>query len=140
MAQTKMKEYIYPLRIYYEDTDFNGFVYFANYLKYMERATTHLIAELGLKATDLKKLNALIAVRSVQCHYFRPATLDDEIEVVTKVANYNEVTITWDYTIRSRINKEIIYCHATIERVCVNLQLFPIKLPDPILSLVAKFA
>jgi acyl-CoA thioester hydrolase len=131
-----MKEYIYPLRIYYEDTDFNGFVYFANYLKYMERASTHYISEQGIKATDLKAIDALIAVRSVKCDYIRPAKLDDDIEVVTTVSAYTNVNITFEYTIRSQKDPNLVYCRATIERLCVNHALQPIKIPQKLLAIL----
>lgn len=131
-----MKQYIYPVRIYYEDTDFNGFVYFTNYLKYMERASTHYLGEHGVKAENLKAMDALIAVRSVKCDYIRPAKLDDDIEVVTSVSAYTAVSITFEYTLRAKHDHNLTYCRATIERLCINQKLLPIKIPEALLNVL----
>ena len=136
-----MHEFIYPLRISYEDTDFNGYVYFPNYLKYMERAVTNLIYEKGIRMTDLIKQDILIGVRSVQCKYFRPAQMEDEVEVVSKIHSHTEVIITWDHTIRSQKDKNYIYCHGLIENVCFHRQqLKPMKLLPELRELINKYA
>lgn len=134
--RNSMVNFTYPLQIYYEDTDVNGFVYFTNYLKYMERATTDLIGKFNLKASDLLAMDTLIAVRSIECKYFRPARLDDKVEVVSRVQSYTQVTINWEQTVRSQDNKELIYCHAIIERLCINRQLQPIPLPAQLIEIL----
>ena len=72
----------YGLRVYYEDTDALGMVYYANYLKYAERARTEMIRLLGF-ATFSRDNGAAFAVRRCEVDYFSPAHLDDEIEVVS---------------------------------------------------------
>ncbi|MEE9388600.1 MAG: tol-pal system-associated acyl-CoA thioesterase [Paracoccaceae bacterium] len=76
----------FQLRIYYEDTDLAGIVYYANYLKFIERARSEFVRELGF---DQKALHAeqgiVIAVRRVEADYLQPARFDDELEVQTIV-------------------------------------------------------
>ena len=72
----------YGLRVYYEDTDALGMVYYANYLKYAERARTEMIRLLGF-ATISRDNNTTLAVRRCEVDYLSPALLDDELEVVS---------------------------------------------------------
>ena len=74
--------YRYGLRVYYEDTDALGMVYYANYLKYAERARTEMIRLLGF-ATISRDNDTAFAVRRCAVDYFSPARLDDELEVVS---------------------------------------------------------
>jgi len=72
----------YGLRVYYEDTDALGMVYYANYLKYAERARTEMIRLLGF-ATIGRENNTAFAVRRCEVDYLSPARLDDELEVAS---------------------------------------------------------
>ena len=74
------------LRVYYEDTDLAGIVYYANYLKYIERARTEFVRSLGIDQTQLKSDSGIVfAVRRVEADYLVPARFDDEIGVLTTV-------------------------------------------------------
>lgn len=81
-----MQNFSMPVRVYYEDTDAGGVVYYANYLCYLERARTELLRSLGIGQAALA-VNAGIAfaVRSLSVEYLKPARLDDALEVVTAV-------------------------------------------------------
>ena len=73
------------LRVYYEDTDLAGIVYYANYLKFIERARTEWVRELGVDQGTLKSEAGIVfAVRRVEVEYLRPARFDDVIEVETE--------------------------------------------------------
>ena len=74
------------VRVYYEDTDAGGVVYYANYLKYLERARTEFIRALGVEQRALTEQSGLaFAVRSLSAEYLKPARLDDELLVTTAV-------------------------------------------------------
>lgn len=73
----------FTLRVYYEDTDLAGIVYYANYLKYIERARTEWVRSLGVDQTALKAEGLVFAVRRLQADYLKPAHFDDELRVDT---------------------------------------------------------
>jgi acyl-CoA thioester hydrolase len=76
----------FSCRVYYEDTDLAGIVYYANYLKFIERARTEWVREIGVDQGALKADTGIVfAVRRVEADYLAPARLDDEIEVRTRV-------------------------------------------------------
>lgn len=83
------KTFILPVRVYYEDTDAGGVVYYANYLKYAERARTEMLRHLGIENSVLQARHGLaFVVRHISVDYMRPARLDDRLEVgliLTKV-------------------------------------------------------
>ncbi len=78
-------EFRLPLRVYYEDTDAAGVVYYANYLRFMERARTEWLRALGYEQTALARQGIAFAARSVTAEYLKPARLDDVIEVVSSI-------------------------------------------------------
>ena len=74
----------WPVRVYYEDTDSGGVVYYANYLRFMERARTEWMRELGFEQDVLiREEGVIFAVRSAKVDYLRPALFNDELNVVT---------------------------------------------------------
>ncbi len=76
--------HILPLRVYYEDTDLAGIVYYANYLRFIERARTEWVRGLGIDQTRLKAGEGIVfAVRRIEADYLAPARFDDMIEVRT---------------------------------------------------------
>ena len=89
------KVFIWPVRIYYEDTDLSGIVYHANYLRYMERARTEFFRAMGLKAAYLDEADpAAWALRKVEIEYLRPAKFDDTVEVHTHLTDLSGVRLT----------------------------------------------
>ena len=83
------KEFKYVTKIYYEDTDAGGVVYYANYLKFLERARSEAIYSLGLSNKEiLEKEGVIIIVKSCNIEYKKPAKFEDEIEIIS---NINEV-------------------------------------------------
>lgn len=78
----------FPIRVYYEDTDLAGIVYYANYLKFIERARSDLIRERGIDQLALKAGTGLVfAVRRVEADYLAPARFDDLLTVRTEIAD-----------------------------------------------------
>lgn len=74
----------FALRVYYEDTDLAGIVYYANYLKFIERGRTEYVRSIGIDQTALKAQEGVVfAVRRIEADYILPAKFDDELQVVT---------------------------------------------------------
>jgi len=81
------KAHRFPIRIYYEDTDFSGNVYHAAYLKFMERARTELLRKNDVHHFELAKKGIAFAVARLEISYLKPAHIDDMLEVVTEIKN-----------------------------------------------------
>lgn len=75
----------FPIRVYYEDTDLAGIVYYANYLKFIERARSEYVRELGIDQAAMKRDGLVFVVRRVEADYFSPAKYDDQLEIVTEI-------------------------------------------------------
>ena len=88
-----MPEYRLAIRVYIEDTDAGGIVYYVNYLKYFERARTELIRSLGVDKTAVMEDGSVFVVTSAAIDYHAPARLDDQLEAVAEVVNSGAVTI-----------------------------------------------
>ncbi len=85
-----------PIRVYYEDTDAGAVVYYANYLKFCERARTEWLRAAGFQQAELlEKRNLVFVVRSFQADYLSPAGLDDLLEVVTRVDKLGHASISF---------------------------------------------
>lgn len=90
----------FPVRVYYEDTDLAGIVYYANYLKFIERGRSEWIASLGLDQMDLRaRLGIVFAVRRVEADYLRPARFADDLVVETSVATIGGARIVLEQAI-----------------------------------------
>ena len=107
------------VRVYYEDTDAGGVVYYANYLKYLERARTELLRDLGFGQQQLAAETGLaFAVRSFSAEYLKPARLDDLLEVATAVQDLGRAQVTFAQSIRR--NEETLLT-ATVRVACLDL-------------------
>ena len=88
------------LRVYYEDTDFSGYVYHASYLRFLERARTEWLRSIGFEQRDLKRSDALtFAVRRIEIDYVRPAAMDDALTVHTRIRRTGGASIDFEQTI-----------------------------------------
>ena len=123
----------FKLKIYYEDTDSGGVVYYANYLKFTERARTNLINDLGY---SLKKLNddhdCLFIVKKLNCDYIHSAKLEDELIVQSKFLKINNASFELEQIILR--NNQIIFTSEII-MVCVSPLGQPKKIPQDLKSL-----
>ena len=88
-----MPEYRLPIRVYIEDTDAGGIVFYVNYLKYFERARTELIRSLGVDKTAVMEDGSVFVVTSAAIDYHAPARLDDQLEAVAEIVNSGAATI-----------------------------------------------
>lgn len=95
------KTFILPVRVYYEDTDAGGVVYYANYLKYAERARTEMLRHLGIENSVLQARHGLaFVVRHISVDYMRPARLDDRLEVSLILTKVGGATLAGRQVIR----------------------------------------
>jgi acyl-CoA thioester hydrolase len=86
-----------PVRVYYEDTDAAGVVYYANYLRYLERGRTEWLRALGFDQTELAAERGIaFAVRGLQIDYLKPARLDDELVVVSHVSSLGRAQLVFE--------------------------------------------
>ena len=93
-----MSEFIWQVRVYYEDTDSGGVVYYANYLKFMERARTEWLRTLGVEQDQLiDKDDTIFAVRSAQVEFRRPARFNDLLNVVTSLSKSGGASLTFNH-------------------------------------------
>ena len=123
------------VRVYYEDTDAGGVVYYANYLKYVERARTEYLRELGFEQINLlENYGMVFIVKSVEANYLLPAFLDDLIEVETVIEKVNHASLIFTQKIVN-IDKSTVLFNATVKVVSVfNNNLKPCALPQEILE------
>lgn len=123
------------VRVYYEDTDAGGVVYYANYLKYVERARTEYLRELGFEQINLlENYGVVFIVKSVEANYLSPAFLDDLIEVETVIEKVNHASLIFTQKIVN-IDKSTVLFNAIVKVVSVfNNNLKPCALPQEILE------
>ena len=122
------KQFKHKVKIYYEDTDAGGVVYYANYLKYLERARSEAMYSLGLTNANLQKdHDTLIIVKSCNIEYKKPAKFEDELEIISSILSKTKTSFTMLQIIKK--NEEII-SEATVQLVTVNKEGKPIKIPE----------
>ena len=112
-----MKEFSLELRVYIEDTDAGGIVYYVNYLKFMERARTEMLRELGFDKAGANPGSVQFVVRSAAVEYMKPASLDDELMVTAKVVELGGASLAFDQQVRRGSD---LLCTARIRIACVN--------------------
>jgi len=122
------------VKIYYEDTDAGGVVYYGNYLRYMERSRTEFLLEKGIEVAEYHERGYLFAVVHVDISYKKPARLGEIIEVVTEVTEMSHVTMT----LRQRIyRRDDLLVDAVVKLACITKDGRPQRLPEEFKSLFA---
>lgn len=115
------------LRVYYEDTDLAGIVYYANYLKFIERGRTEWLRDLGVDQSVLKEeTGQVFAVRRVEADYLRPARLDDRLQVRTAVSEIGTARITMSQQVFR--GDELLF-QAQVTIVCLAAGGRPARIP-----------
>ncbi len=124
------ENFFHNLKVYYEDTDSGGIVYYANYLKYLERARTEALYSIGYSNKKIKEdFNALIIVKSCNINYKKPAYLEDELTVRSFVKTITKTSLLMNQIIT---NDDKTIVDAQVHLVFVNLKGKPIKIPGKI--------
>ena len=132
-----MKEYLFYLDVYYEDTDAGGVVYHSNYLKFTERARTQLLKDNNIfQSKLLNENNILFVVRSQNIEYLKPAKLDDKLTIRTIVTGINKASFTLKQTV---LCDDILLIDSDVKIACIDSSGRPKKSPDFIRNVLLKY-
>lgn len=124
------ENFYHNLKVYYEDTDAGGVVYYANYLKYLERARTEALSTIGLSNLEIKdKFGALIIVKSCNIEFKKSAKLEDELKIRSFVKSVTKTSFFMNQIIT---NGETTIVEAQVHLVFVNDKGKPVKVPEVI--------
>ena len=131
----KIKKFIWPIRVYYEDTDAGGVVFYANYLKFFERARTEMLRAMGYEQDELIDNGGIIfAVRSVQVEYLSPARFNELLQVSAEVTLAKKVSLTFEQLIT---RGDDVLCTSNIRIACLDAKtLRPKAIPENLLELL----
>ncbi len=122
------KEFTHEIKVYYEDTDVGGVVYYSNYLKFLERARTEFINSVGLSNKKLlSEYNSLIIVKSCNIEYLKSAKLEDRLKIYSSIESFTKASFVMLQNIK-KDNEFII--KAKLKLVTVNQEGKPIKIPS----------
>ncbi len=123
-----MKEYVHEIKVYYEDTDSGGVVYYSNYLNFLERARTEMIHSIGLSNKKLlAEYKTLIIVKSCNIEYLASAKLEDKLKIYSSVETFNKASFVIIQNIKKDDN---LIVKAKLKLVTVNQDGKPIKIPS----------
>lgn len=122
------KPFTWTIRVYYEDTDTCGIVYYANYLKFFERARTEWLRSVGFEQQKMAdELGLRFVIARVECDFKQPARLDDEIELDVRVARAGSASIVFEQT--AKRGTEVL-ATARVRAGCIKSNsLTPVPLP-----------
>lgn len=122
-AQNRLEPFAHRCRVYYEDTDAGGVVYYVNYLKFMERARTERLRHLGFSQAQLVQDNLLFVVHSSEARYHAPARLDDELRVTAQVLELNRASLRFVQQVW-RAKDEVLLCEGQFLVAAVRADTF----------------
>ena len=131
------KEFIHNVKIYYEDTDTGGVVYYANYLKFLERARSEIIYSFDLSnKLLLNKYGVLIIVKSCNINYLKPSNLEDNLKIVSVIKSLKKASFVMKQIVKR--DSDII-SEAEVHLATVNKKGKPIKIPEVLENKFKKF-
>ncbi len=121
--------YTLPVRVYYQDTDAGGVVYHANFVNFMERARTEWLRNFGYTGLGMmREFGMLFVVRSLKVDYYKPAVLDDLLEVSAEIKEIGRSRVTLHQEVR---RKDELLAEGEVHLVCVTQEAFkPVAIPD----------
>ena len=128
------KSFSYNVKVYYEDTDAGGIVYYANYLKFLERARSEAIYSLGFSNTKIKeKFDIIIIVKSCNIEYKKSAELEDNLDIISSVKNISKTS----FIMLQKIEKQgHLIASAEVCLVAVNSKGKPTRIPGELVKLL----
>ena len=127
----KAQQFTWPVRVYYEDTDSGGVVYYANYLRYCERARTEWLRTLGFEQTDLAARHGVVfVVRSINVEYLQPARFNDALSISVELGAVGASQIRMTQSV-SRADDMLV--KAQVRLACVSIAAMkPVRMPEPL--------
>ncbi|MGQ0748974.1 MAG: tol-pal system-associated acyl-CoA thioesterase [Betaproteobacteria bacterium] len=128
----RAQPFSWPIRVYYEDTDSGGIVYYANYLKFMERARTEWLRALGFTQRDLAEREGVVfVVRALGIEYLRPSRFDDSLQVTVEPVKVGAGQIVVAQEVRRAAE---LLASAEVRLACVNVATMrPVRIPQAVL-------
>jgi len=128
-----MKIFHWPIRVYYEDTDAGGVVFYANYLKFFERARTEMLRDMGFEQDQLiTEQNIIFVVRSVQVDYLTPARFNDALDATAGVTQAKKVSLNFEQAVTR--NGEVL-CKGNVRIACLDAKTMkPKAIPSQLLE------
>lgn len=112
-----MSDFRLPVRVYIEDTDAGGIVYYVNYLKYMERARSEWLRAQGFTQRELFEAGIQLVVHRLECRYAKPARLDDGLEVGAEVLSHGRCRLQFGQVVTRRGEP---LCEARVDIACID--------------------
>ena len=129
--------HICPVRVYYEDTDAGGIVYYANYLKFAERGRTEMLREAGIRHRDLWECHGVaFAVRNISADYIIPARLDDALTVHSRLISLLGASMSAEQII-CRDDEDLV--RLSVRLACIDQNGRPSRLPKPVWSVLEAY-
>jgi len=124
-----MKNFHWPIRVYYEDTDAGGVVFYANYLKFFERARTEMLRDMGFEQDQLiAEQNIIFVVRTVHIDYLASARFNDVLDTTAQVTQAKKVSLNFEQTVTR--NGEVL-CKGNIRIACLDAKTMKPKAIPP---------
>lgn len=137
-----VREFQLPLRVYIEDTDAGGIVYYVNYLKFMERGRTELMRSLGYDKPAILDEGRLLVVHSAQVNYRKPARLDEQLIATAAFAKLTRTSVVFRQRILrlSENGGEELLCEGDIKVACVTADgMRPTAIPEEMRAAIANY-
>ena len=130
-AESSREPFAWPVRVYYEDTDAGGGVYYANYMKFAERARTEWLRALGFEQTELAAREKIaFVVRSAAIEFLTPARFDDALRVTVELIKVGAGQIDLNQRV---LRGDELLATVTVKIVCVRIPAMrPVRLPQPL--------
>ncbi len=136
-ARQSEQQFVWSARVYHEDTDSAGVVYYANYLRYFERARTEWLRALGFEQTELAAQHGVVfVVRAIHVEYLRPARFNDALGISVELGAVRASQITMQQRVL-RGNDTLV--EAVVRVVCVNIATWkPVRIPEPLSTKISE--
>lgn len=136
----RVSTFTWPVRVYYEDTDAGGVVFYANYLKFMERARTEWLRSIGYEQDRLRERHGIIfAVRHVTLDYLVPALFNDSLQVTSRLVRAAGASLVFDQQVM-RERDGTCCCRGSVKVACIDAGLLrPSRIPAQLLSDLLPF-
>ncbi len=133
MQQSVKSPFLWPVRVYYEDTDAGGVVYYANYLKFFERARTEMLRDMGYEQDQLLENSGIIfVVRAVQVDYLRPARFNEQLQVSAEISLLKPASLTFRQAVT---RADELLCQGSIRIACLDANsMRPKIIPEQLLA------
>ncbi|AUC87831.1 tol-pal system-associated acyl-CoA thioesterase [Alteromonas sp. MB-3u-76] len=129
--------HLHQIRVYYEDTDAGGIVYYANYLKFMERARTEWLRGFGYEQDILMEQSIAFVVKRVEMHNYAPARFNELLSIETRVVELKGASMTFQQTIKNNNGLKLV--SADIQVACVDITAMkPKRLPRTLLGEISR--